>query len=83
MDLRTITHHTESRELIGRVSAHPPCFRVAVKVIVFLTMPPLPESDSISRQLEYLQRFKAAFLEDEALGVIVAMMEEPLAHLER
>jgi timeless len=58
------------------------CFS-AVKVMVFLTMPIDPSSIDIPQQLEYLRQFKAAVLEDDAIGVIVSHLQEPLEHMER
>lgn len=53
-----------------------------VKVIVFLTMPIDPSSDDISLQMEYLWSFKASFSCNDAIAVIVSLLEEPLEHLE-
>jgi len=53
-----------------------------VKVIVFLTMPIHPSSDDISLQMEYLWSFKASFSCNDAVAVIVSLLEEPLEHLE-
>lgn len=54
----------------------------AVKVMVFLTMPIDPSSIDIPQQLEYLRQFKAAVLEDDAIGVIVSHLQDPLEHME-
>lgn len=51
--------------------------------MVFLTMPVDPSSTSIPQQLEYLRNFKAAVLEDDAIGVIVSHLQDPLEHMER
>lgn len=53
-----------------------------VKVIVFLTMPIDPSSDDISLQMDYLWSFKASFSCNDAIAVIVSLLEEPLEHLE-
>lgn len=53
-----------------------------VKVIVFLTMPIDPSSDDISLQMEYLWSFKVSFSCNDAIAVIVSLLEEPLEHLE-
>lgn len=50
---------------------------------MFLTMPVDPSSTSIPQQLEYLRNFKAAVLEDDAIGVIVSHLQDPLEHMER
>lgn len=54
-----------------------------VKVMVFLTMPVDPSSADIPHQLEYLRQFKEAVLEDDAIGVIVSHLQDPLEHMER
>ncbi|KAG0582042.1 hypothetical protein KC19_3G029100 [Ceratodon purpureus] len=54
----------------------------AVKVMVFLTMPIDPSSVDIPQQLQYLRQFKAAVLEDDAIGVIVSHLQDPLEHME-
>lgn len=51
--------------------------------MVFLTMPIDPSSIGIPQQLEYLRQFKAAVLEDDAIGVIVSHLQDPLEHMER
>lgn len=55
----------------------------AVKVVVFLTMPVDTLSDGLSEQMEYVCNFKASFLSNDAIAVIVTLLEEPLEHLER
>jgi len=50
---------------------------------VFLTMPIDPSSTGISQQLEYLRQFKEAVLEDDAIGVIVSHLQDPLERMER
>ncbi|KAG6548875.1 hypothetical protein Mapa_009637 [Marchantia paleacea] len=54
-----------------------------VKVLVFLTMPIDPSSNQISLQVEYLQHFRAALLDDDTIPVIMSLLEDPLQHLER
>ncbi|CAA6665934.1 unnamed protein product [Spirodela intermedia] len=54
-----------------------------VKVLVFLTMPIDPASDSIAQQIEYLWHIKAVITRHVIVGVIVALLEDPLDHLER
>src|SRR4051794_34381552 len=51
--------------------------------MVFLTMPVDPSSADIPHQLEYLRQFKEAVLEDDAIGVIVSHLQDPLEHMER
>lgn len=51
----------------------------AVKVLVYLTMPVEPDSNSLAEQRSYLQAFKAPLLEGACLGVIVGIVMEPLA----
>ena len=58
------------------------CFST-VKVMVFLTMPIDPSSVDIPQQFEYLRQFKTAVLEDDAIGVIVSHLQNPLEHMER
>ncbi|CAM6108735.1 unnamed protein product [Calypogeia fissa] len=53
-----------------------------VKILVFLTMPVEPTSHQVSKQVEYLQHFKAAVVEGDAIAVIVSHLEEPLQNLE-
>lgn len=40
-------------------------------------------SENISQQLDYLLDFKASFLHNDAIAVIMTLLEEPLEHLER
>ncbi|XP_020522240.1 uncharacterized protein LOC18433200 isoform X1 [Amborella trichopoda] len=54
----------------------------AVKVMVFLTMPIDPTSDDISGQMEYLWNIKVAVTRNDAIAVIVSLLEDPLEHLE-
>ncbi len=54
-----------------------------VKVMVFMTMPVEPSTSNIPQQFEYLQTFKAAALEGDAIGVIVSHLQQPLEHMER
>jgi hypothetical protein len=58
-------------------------FFIAVKVLVFLTMPVEPSSEDATLQLEYLWDLKAALTRNVALAVIVSLLEDPLDHLER
>lgn len=51
--------------------------------MVFLTMPIDPSSTNIPQQLEYLRHFEEAVLEDDAIGVIVSHLQDPLQHMER
>lgn len=46
-------------------------------------MPTDPTSNNVPLQLEYLRGFKDAFLEQDAIGVIVTHLEKPLEHLDR
>ncbi|XP_050224159.1 uncharacterized protein LOC126673890 [Mercurialis annua] len=55
----------------------------AVKVLVFLTMPIEPSSSDIPQQTEYLWGLKSAITYSDTVGVIVALLEDPLEHLER
>lgn len=50
---------------------------------MFLTMPIDPASDSIAQQVEYLWHIKAVITRHVIVGVIVALLEDPLDHLER
>ncbi|XP_078431748.1 timeless family protein isoform X2 [Wolffia australiana] len=54
-----------------------------VKVLVFLTMPIDPASDNIAQQIEYLWHIKAAITRNVVVGIIVALIEDSLEHLER
>ncbi|KAI5080095.1 hypothetical protein GOP47_0005574 [Adiantum capillus-veneris] len=54
----------------------------AVKVVVFLTMPVDALSENVAQQLDYLLDFKACFLHNDAIAVIMTLLEEPLEHLE-
>ncbi|BFI31474.1 hypothetical protein AXG93_4530s1190 [Marchantia polymorpha subsp. ruderalis] len=54
-----------------------------VKVLVFLTMPIDPSSNQVSLQVEYLQHFRAALLDDDTIPVIMSLLEDPLQRLER
>lgn len=56
---------------------------IAVKVLVFLTMPIDPSSNQVSLQVEYLQHFRAALLDDDTIPVIMSLLEDPLQRLER
>jgi hypothetical protein len=55
----------------------------AVKILVFLTMPVDPTSHQVAKQVEYLQHFKVAIVEGDAIAVIMSHLEEPLQNLER
>ncbi|CAM6071738.1 unnamed protein product [Sphagnum tenellum] len=70
--LPIITHYRHHHEFVLN----------AVKVMVFMTMPVEPSTSNIPQQLEYLQTFKAAALEGDAIGVIVSHLQQPLEHME-
>ncbi|MCO5566400.1 hypothetical protein L7F22_020077 [Adiantum nelumboides] len=53
-----------------------------IKVVVFLTMPVDILSENVSQQLDHLLDFKACFLHNDAIAVIMTLLEEPLEHLE-
>lgn len=56
---------------------------VAVKVLVFLTMPVEPTSVDILQQIEYLWGLKSAITFSDIVPVIVSLLETPLENLER
>lgn len=59
------------------------CCGLAVKVLVFLTMPIEPTSTDISQQLEYLWEIKSSITSSDVVAVIVSFLEGPLENLER
>lgn len=55
-----------------------------MKVLVFLTMPPQPQMGKIDKvTIDHLQKFKAAFLETDAIATIVTFLENPLVNIEK
>lgn len=56
---------------------------IAVKVLVFLTMPVEPTSNDIPQQIEYLWGLKSSITCSDAVAVIVSLLESPLENLER
>ncbi|KAL3694777.1 hypothetical protein R1sor_008428 [Riccia sorocarpa] len=70
--------------LITRYSGEHELALNCVKVLVFLTMPIDPASTQVSLQVEYLQHFRAALLDNsETIPVVMSLLEDSLQHLER
>lgn len=77
--------NTMSQDLIPIIEHYrdePDLIINTVKVIVFLTMPIDPSSDDIALQMEYLWNIKASFSRNDAIAVIISLLEEPLENLE-
>lgn len=55
---------------------------VAVKILVFLTMPVDPTSDDVVSQIEYLWKVKGGLTRSLTIAVVVSLLEQPLEHLE-
>ncbi|KAL0032107.1 hypothetical protein WJX77_005423 [Trebouxia sp. C0004] len=51
----------------------------ALKVLTYLTMPIDPASENKMMQAEYMQLVKEAFMEKDAMAVIVGLVAEPLS----
>ncbi|KAK1286793.1 hypothetical protein QJS10_CPA03g00256 [Acorus calamus] len=78
--------NTVSRNLIPIIEAYQNDHNLvvnAVKVLVFLTMPIDPASDDVIEQIEYLWSLKAVMTRNVTIAVIVALLEDPLEHLEQ
>ncbi|KAH7442845.1 hypothetical protein KP509_02G004400 [Ceratopteris richardii] len=77
--------NTVGRDLVPIISQYrddPELIINAVKVVVFLTMPVDALSENVSEQLDYVLDFKESFLRNDAIAVIMTLLEEPLEHLE-
>lgn len=57
-------------------------FYIAVKVLVFLTMPVEASSNDITQQIEYLWALKSSITSGNTITVVVSLLESPLENLE-